>query len=241
MRDEMAAHDDDGLLSDQEQPDHLSLAMFEGDTSTLFPELRLCLHMVLKHRYISAETHPEHWATLVDNEATIRSRLNDLFLDLEIDRQHQLAYKRTVSSETGDPLPSLVRNLAHTKEETIVMIALRQRYFSQRQEGDDTVFVDRETLLDEVADRRPDHATNLAMDHKRANKAIDSLVSANILRKTADPDRFEILGVIEVLMPIAKLRELLVWLMEANRTTDSDQTTDDQPDHGPLFDMETNP
>lgn len=200
----------------EDDVERLSVAMFEGDTSTLFPEQRLCLHAVLKHRYISAERHPEHWATLLADVAVIRSRLNDLFLDLHVDTVHKIAFKRAAAPDGPDPLPSLLRSVSYTKEETIVLVSLRQRFLAQRQEGDDFVFVDRQALLDEVADRRPDHATNRSMDFRRANNAIDGLVTAGVLLRTGDPDRFRVSAIIEVLLPVGQLRALWAWLFAAN-------------------------
>lgn len=213
----LGSMDDDQAGNDQdERPDETSLAMFEGDTSALYPEQRRCLHALLKLRYISAERHPEHWAVLLADHEVIRSRLNELFLELHVDRDHQVAFKRQANTETGDPLPSLLRDVSHTKEETIVMVSLRQRFFAQRQEGEDVVFVEREALLDEVAERRPEHATNRAMDRKRADKAIEGLATAGVLLKTQDSDRFRISPIIEVLLPIEKLRTLWTWLMTHN-------------------------
>lgn len=198
--------------------DQVSLAMFEGDTGELYPEQRRCLHALLKQRYISAERHPEHWAVLLSSQDLIKSRLNDLFLELDVDRAFQVAFKRQATTETGDPLPSLLRDIAHTKEETIVLMFLRQRFFAQQQDGEDVVFVERQTLLEEVADQRPEHATHRAMDQKRAVKAIDALASAGVLLKTADPDRFRISPIIEVLIPIERLRVLWAWLKGQNGT-----------------------
>jgi len=203
---------------DAEDEGKTSLAMFEEDTSTLYPEQRRSLHALLKNRYISAERHPEHWATLVANQDLIKSRLNDVFLDLYVDRDYQVAFKRQATTETGDPLPSLLRDVSHSKEETIVMMFLRQRFFAQRQEGDNVVFVDKQTMLDEVADQRPEHATHRAMDQKRALKAIEGLGTAGVLLKTPDPDRFRISPIIEVLLPVEKLRVLWAWLMTQNGT-----------------------
>ncbi|MEV6820949.1 DUF4194 domain-containing protein [Nocardiopsis dassonvillei] len=210
--------------------DRASLAMFEEDTSTLYPEQRRCLHALLKHRYISAESHPEHWAALITNQDLIKSRLNDLFLELHVDRNYQVAFKRQATTETGDPLPSLLRDMAHSKEETIVMMYLRQRFFTQRQEGNNVVFVERRVMLDEVADQRPEHTTHRAMDHKRAMKAIDTLATAGVLLKTADPDRFRISPIIEVLLPVEKLRALWVWLITQN---DSEAPTGQDRGTGP--------
>lgn len=232
---------DEGLLDETgadrlEETDESSLAMFEGDASTLFPEQRRCLHALLKHRYLSADKHPEHWAVLMASHEVIKSRLNDVFLDLHIDRVHQLAFKRQATADV-EPLPTLLRAGTHTKEETIIMVYLRRRFFTQRQEGDEAVFVDRQALLDEVADMRPDSATNRSMDQSRATKAIESLLSAQVLLKTGDPDRFQISPIVEVLLPVEKLRALWTWLIESNGgDVDSDEQTPTAPDDA-LFDL----
>lgn len=233
------------LINDEVSPNNEdideteSVAMFEGDIGTLYPEQRRCLHALLKHRYISADRHPEQWATLLTHEELMKSRLNDLFLDLHIERRYQIAFKHQARAESADQLPSLLRDIAHTKEETIVMVYLRQRFFAQRQEGDDLVFIDRQALLDEVADQRPADATHRAMDHKRATNAIAGLATAGVLLKTADPDRFRISPIIEVLMPIEKLRTLWDWLITQNGT-DNAGSLDDAADneHDMLFDPE---
>lgn len=220
-----------------------SLAMFEGDVGTLHPDQRRCLHALLKHRYISADRHPELWTVLLRDHDLIKSRLNDLFLDLHLDRDYQVAFKRQAVSETGDRLPTLLREAAHAKEETIVMISLRRRFFAQRQEGDDVVFVDKQALLEEVADQRPEHATHRAMDEKRTIKAIENLNSAGILLRTPDPDRFRISPIIEVLLPIEKLRALLTWFISQNTPagTDQKESDTDQDDLDLLAILEEDP
>lgn len=217
---EGAEYADEGFESsgDRELDEVNGVAIFEGDTGTLYPEQRRCLHALLKHRYISAERHPDQWDVLLKDEGVIRSRLNDLFLELQMEREQRVAFKRQAVSETGDPLPSLLRDVAHTKEETIVMMALRQRFFAQRQEGDDTVFVERQTLLDEIAERWPEHLTNRSAALKKAGTGIDGLARAGVLLKTPDPDRFQVSPIIEVLLPVEKLNQLWTWLMTQNGT-----------------------
>lgn len=119
-----------------------------------------------------------------------------------------------------------------------MMVSLRRRFFAQRQEGDDTVFVDRQAILDEVADLRPDAATNRAMDHKRASNSVDALLSSGVLLRTGDPDRFRISPIIEVLLPIEKLRALWTWLLTRNGP-DDDEDTDESGSADPMFDPQT--
>lgn len=217
--------DDDQFDGDDEDAS-ASVSCFEGDTGKLDYEQRRVLHALMKHRYISADRHSDQWATLLVNEELIRSRLNDLFLDLHIDRNYQVAFKRQAASETGAPLPTLLHDVAHTKEETIMLVALRSRFFQQRQDGDSVVYVEKAALIDEVSGMRPDHATDRSLDHKKSERAIDGLRRAGVLLKTPDPDRFRISPVIEVLLPIQKLRDLMTWLMTQNGT-EPDPAADD--------------
>lgn len=203
------------------------LALFEGDISTLFYEQRSCLLALLKHHYISADHNPDHWAVLLANQEVIKGRLNDLFLDLHVDRDLHVAFKRSAIPEGNIRLPSLLRNVSHSKEETIVMVSLRRRFFTQRQQGDFAVFVDRQTLLDEVADQRPETASDRAMDQRRANNAIDGLATAAVLLRTNDPDRFQISPIVEVLLPVEKLRALWTWLITSNGADDSSSLESD--------------
>lgn len=222
--------DDATANVEDDDADMTSLALFESDRSVLHPEQRRCLHVLLKNRYISAGRFPEQWSVLLDSQDLIEGRLNEMYFRLRLDRENQVAFKYPAVSDTGDPLPSLLRDASHTKEETIVMVFARQRFFAQRQEGEDVVFVDRQALLGEVADQRPDHATHRAMDEKRAVKAIDGLAVAGVLLRTKDPDRFRISPIIEVLMPIEKLRSLWTWLMTQNGTEAEPDDTDDTDD-----------
>lgn len=240
--------DDEQELSDGEET---SPAIFEGDISELFPEQRRCLHKLLKHRYLSAENNPKEWEILISNTDLIRSRLNDIFLDLHLDRERQIAFKRQATAGT-DPLPTLLRTSSHTKEETIVMMFLRREFHLQCQNGEENVYIDRERLLAEVAQMRPEDATNRALDQSRTNKAIESLIVAQVLLRTKDPDRFRISPIVEVLLSVEKLESLYSWLLQANQgknyseiadgvnsatNTEVEDNADFQIWANPLFDM----
>lgn len=217
---------------DDEAPvpeDGLRSALFEGDEGTLYEDQRRCLHALLKHRYISADRHEDHWEVLLkDDQGVIKSRLNDLFLDLQIEWQQKIAFKRRVFRDTGEPLPSLLHDVSHTKEATIVMLALRQKYFAQRQEGDEAVYIDRQTMLEEIAEHWPETLTDLAAATKKAQRGIEGLDKAGVLIKADNQDdRFQISPIIEVLMPLEKLHELLAWLKAQNGASPANEADEE--------------
>ena len=193
-----------------------SVSLFEGDEGGLdFAERRL-LVTLLKQRFISNRTHPRDWRTLLDSERVVRGRLNDLFLDLAIDRVREVAWKRQAVAEAGQRFPTLLYDASWSREETIVLICLRDRFRSGLAAGDSRVFVDREDLVDYVAGFRPPHATDVAGDEKRARNAVASIVKAGLLIGAATDERFEISEAIEPLLPLELLQELLATLRAAN-------------------------
>jgi len=193
-----------------------SVSLFEGDEGGLTYAERRLLVTLLKQRFISNRTHPREWATLLDNERVIRGRLNDLFLDLAVDRVREVAWKRQATGEAGQRFPTLLHDTSWSREETIVLICLRDRLRAGLASGDSRVFVDRDDLLDDVAGFRPSHATDAAGDEKRARNAVATMVKAGLLIGAASDDRFEISEAIEPLLPLELLQDLLAALREAN-------------------------
>jgi Domain of unknown function (DUF4194) len=196
-----------------------SLSLFEGDEGALTYEQRRTLVLLIKHRYISAEQNPAEWQVLMDTQVLLRSRLNDLFLDLHVDPHAQIAFKRQAVPEGDGRFPTLLHDIAHTREETILLIFLRQRFRSERADGADTVLVDREELLDSVAHFRPPDANDRSGDARKVENAILSLQRSGILLKTADEQRLRVAPVVEVLLPLPRLHELLDTLLSLNGKT----------------------
>jgi hypothetical protein len=209
----------DDVIDDQADDidsDPLSLSLFEGDEGGLSAEQRRTLVLLLKHRYISAALQPAEWQTLLHSQSLLKSRLNDVFLDLHVDLHYEIAFKRQALAEGGERFPTLLHDVAYSREETILLVLLRQRFRSERANGLEIVLVDRDNLVDNVAHFRPEHATDLSGDARKATAAVDSLAKARVLLKTSDPDRFRISAVIEVLLPVERLLELLEWLRAEN-------------------------
>ena len=202
--------------------DPQTLSLFEGDEGGLSVEQRRTLVLLLKHRYISAALQPAEWQTLLKSQSLLKSRLNDVFLDLHVDHHYEVAFKRQALAEGGERFPTLLHDVAYTREETILLVLLRQRFRSERANGQEIVLVDRDNLVENVAHFRPEHATDLSGDARKAAAAVDSLAKARVLLKTSDPDRFRISAVIEVLLSVERLGELLDWLRQENRADDTE-------------------
>ncbi len=223
--DEFAALDPD----DPEREASTSVSLFEGDEGGLEYAERRALVALLKQRFISARTHPHDWRALTENERVIRSRLNDLFLELQIDPVREVAWKRQAVSETGQKFPTLLYDAAWSREETVVLVHLRDRFRAATAAGEERVFVDREDVVEYVAGFRPTHATDVSGDEKRARNAVSSVNKAGLLIGSPTDHRFEISEAIESLLPLERLKELLVSLQQTNEA-------DDEPEGEGLFD-----
>jgi hypothetical protein len=215
-------HDDN---FDVDEPS--TAALFEGDAGTLDLDQRKALVVLLKQRFISAQTHPREWAALVRDDQPFRSRLNDLFMELHLDRQREVAYKRQVSPEGGGrAFPTLMYDTPWSREETILLVYLRGRLRTEQASGADRAFVDRTDMLAHIEQYRPAHVTDLAGEGKRAAKAVETVFKAGLLIGSSTAERFEISQAIEVLLPQEKLEALLAWLKEQNADAATALATD---------------
>jgi len=212
-----------------------SVSLFEGDEGGLEYAQRHALVTLLKQRFISARTHPRDWQVLVEHERLLRSRLNELFLELQVDRVREVAWKRQASTETGGRFPTMLYDAAWSREETLVLVHLRDRLRSGLAGGDTRVFIDREDIVGYVASFRPRHATDVAGDEKRARNAVAGIVKAGLLIATGTDERFEISEAVESLIPLELLQELLEALVRAN-ASDVPPEVEDAAD---LFDEES--
>jgi hypothetical protein len=209
-----------------EAADATSVSLWEGDEGGLEYRQRRTLVTLLKQRFISARTHPRDWQVLLESERVLRSRLADLFLDLQIDPVREVAWKRQAISETGSRFPTLLYDAAWSREETLVLVHLRDRLRAGAAAGEARVFVDREDLVQYVASFRPPHATDESGNEKRARNAVAGLAKAGLLIPGPSEDRFEISEAVEPLLPLELLQELLEALQAANRTEPAPEPED---------------
>jgi len=238
--DETVPYDDPTTAPQDDERDESSFALFEGDEGRLDERERRALVALLRNSYVSARTHADEWRAVLDAEHQLRSRLNDLFLELHVDRDREVAWKRQARSESQRRgFPTLLRDVPYTREETIVLVYLRMRLRADSRPGPDQVVVDRSEVLGHVAGFRPATATDRTRDEARVAKAVERLVTARILLRTSDPDRFRVASVVEVLLPLERLVELDTWL---RTTTAQDVTTPGgEPTDGDDPSLQTDP
>ncbi|MGN0063961.1 MAG: DUF4194 domain-containing protein [Nocardioides sp.] len=209
----------------EEWEDPTSVSLWEGDTGTLPLGVRQTLVVLLKHRFITPRSHPREWRTLVENRSEVTSRMADLFLELVVTERPEVAFKRQALSEGGDRFPTLLHDKAWSREETLVLVKLRDHVRAEAALGNPRAFIERSELLDYVAGFRPVDATDEAGDLDRARNAIANVYKTGLLVGLSTADRWEVSPAVEAMLPIEKLYELLQAFRERNRPEETQTLT----------------
>ena len=87
---------------------------------------RRALVSLLMNRYISRARHRSAWEGVLTYENDLRARLDEMYLDLVVDHEDEVAFKR---QQDGDDVPRVLRReKALTRDASFVLIFLRREY-----------------------------------------------------------------------------------------------------------------
>jgi len=184
-----------------------TFGLWQGDQGTLEPKQRDTLVALLKKSFISSDDK-DAWRTLMREPGPIVTSLNNLYFNLVVDERAEVAFA-TPARNADNPFKTLVRDASNSREETLLLIYLRERHRAETSSGQPTVYADVTAMLDYVERFRPASATDVSGDEKRVKNAIVGLVGSGLLVKTADADRFRVHRAIEALLPLVTLNQLV--------------------------------
>jgi hypothetical protein len=191
-------------------------SLWDGDEGTLDGMQRDALVVLLKHAYIGSDTYPHEWKTLINSTGPIRSQLNNLYLDLVIDEAREIAYKRSVRSEDRT-FRTLLYDTSYNREETLLLVFLREQFRAEGAVGSTHVFVDADAMQEYVARFRPARDTDELGGRRKVENAIKALKKARLITATSgSDDRYRVSRAIETLLPVEKLHTLLAALRKQN-------------------------
>jgi hypothetical protein len=211
-------------------------ALFAGDTGVLPYDARRALALVLQRRYLSAAAHPAEWSALLRHQNVLASRCHDMFVELVVDRDYEIAYKRQVR-EAGLSVPVLLKDEPYKRVETLLMLFARNRFRQEQGAGERAAHVDAEELVDYALGFLAVGETNLAARRREIDNAIGALVREHVLDEVAE-GRYRVQPVVEVLLPVERLRALTDWLRDGGTTTGPDDGGDDTDGDAPDEDEE---
>lgn len=182
-------------------------AMYQGDSGELSLDARRVLVQLLAGPSLDGQRHSKLWPILIRDEAAIRSRLSELFLQLVIDRDLQVAFTR--QAETGDlEVPRLLRRANLTFLDSILLLHLRQRLTQAEAHGDRAV-VSTDEIVEFLGVYEQAGNTDRALFEKRIHASVEKIKKHSILRKIrSSEDRFEISPTLKLLLSAEEIQAL---------------------------------
>jgi hypothetical protein len=141
---------------------------FEGDTSELPPEASWALQELIVAPHI-LEQPRGHWPAQLRHEDKLRSRLSELGLVLEVNRERGYAFTR----QAGDPSPHS-RTLLRARTLSLAASALALWLYNQYLIAPDDPVVEESDMIDHLLGYKPPTDTDEAGFTRRARAAIRS-------------------------------------------------------------------
>lgn len=172
-------------------------ARYPGDTGELDIATRRAYVQLLKGPLITAARHPEVWRTVVTEARILRSRLADVFLDLVVDEDNEIAFSRP--ADTGDEIdaPSVLRTERLTFMDTLMLLVLRQLLL--RAQPGERVIIDLGEITEQLEMYRRATDTDPAGFRKRISASWTKLTKYSLLTATTTEERMEISPVLRQL------------------------------------------
>lgn len=181
--------------------------LFMSDRGQLPEDTRRALTQLISGPSLDARRHSKLWPVLLRDEAVLRSRLHELFIDLVVDREQEVAFTRQVSSPDLD-VPILLRKATLTFIETVLVLFLRRRLTEADAHGDRATVSATEMLEYLSVYERADNVDQVRFQ-KQAQGAVEKAKKLNFLHKLRGPeDRFEISPTLKLLFPAEEIQAL---------------------------------
>lgn len=158
---------------------------------------------LLTSRFITRARHPDAWEGLLAYESDLRGRLAELFLDLVVDRDHEVAFKRQ-SGEDGVPV-LLRREKPLSRDATFLLIHLRREH-AYSDAGDEPVTITRDQVAEFLGRFHDDDANDEVRAHRRVSAAIAAVERLGLLDQAQEDD--ELYVVSPAIVPVVTTTEL---------------------------------
>lgn len=193
--------------TDEPVMDASTNTLYLGDCGELSLDTRRAFVQLLAGPAIDGHHHSKLWLILIHNEAVIRRRLSELFLELVIDRDAQVAFTR--QADTGElEVPTLLRRAPLTFLDSVLVLHLRQQLTQADTEGKRAVISSQEIIEHLTLYERAEN-TDKAGFIKRIYAALEKTKKYNVLRKIrGSEDRFEISPTLKLLFSAEEIQAL---------------------------------
>ena len=201
-----------------------SAALYPGDAGLLPESARRVLVQLLMGPSLDARRHSRLWPALLQHRDLIRSRLSDLFLELIVDVDRQVAFTR--QADTGElETPILLRRSPLTFLDSALLLYLRQVLVDADTQGEPAL-ISFEDMVEQLRLYEPADNTDRAGFERRIRAAIekakkDSLIG--IIR--GSDDRFEVSSTLKLLFSAEEVEALTGVYDNLSKDGDVDGST----------------
>lgn len=169
-----------------------------GDVPDALPLAgRKALVTLLTHRFVSRARQQEAWAGLLAHEPEIRARLEELFLMLVVDHDHEVAFKRQGGE---DDVPVLLRREKPLSRDASLLMVFARREHAFTDGLDEAVVISKDAVAEFLGRYHDDSGSDEVRARRRVDAAIAALVARDLL--TAEPDDPELFVVSPAIVPL---------------------------------------
>jgi hypothetical protein len=174
----------------------------------MLPEpARRVLVQLLSGPSLEGHRHPRLWPALLQHQELVRSRLADLFLELVLDQDRQVAFTR--QADTGElEAPVLLRRSPLTFLDSVLLLYLRGLLVEADTRGQAAV-VSMDDMLEQLRLYESGVSTDRVGFEKRIRSSIEKAKKNSLIGAIrGSVDRFEISASLKLLFGPEEVKEL---------------------------------
>lgn len=181
--------------------------VFPGDTGQLAADTRRVFVLLLLGPSLDARRQSKLWPVLLRDETLIRSRLHELFLELVVDREQQVAFTRQIIAEELDA-PILLRKAHLTFLESVLLLFLRSRLTQAEAQGERAA-VAREEMLEHLRVFEKAQNPDRARFERQMENAVEKAKKLSLLQRIRGSDeRYEVSPTLKLLFTADEIQVL---------------------------------
>ena len=201
-------------------------ALYPGDAGLLPESARRALVQLLMGPSLDARRHSRLWPALLQHRELIQSRLSDLFLELIVDADRQVAFTR--QADTGElDAPILLRRSPLTFLDSALLLFLRQ-ILVEADTHAEPALVSLGDMQEQLRLFEPSDNTDRAGFDKRIRAAIEKAKKNSLIGAIrGSDDRYEVSATLKLLFGAEEV-EALTNIYE-NLTKDRDSASTETP------------
>jgi hypothetical protein len=195
------------LPTEPEAPASDELVLFQGDTGKLPARTRDVFVQLLNGPSVDGRRQSKLWAVLLRDQDILRSRLHDLYLELVVDADQQVAFARQVGGDDND-FPVLLRRAQLSFIETALLLFMRQRLTVADAQGERAVLSQSEMLEHLGVFERSANVDHAKFERQKQG-AVEKAKKLSVLQKIrGSEDRYEVSPTLKLLFKAEEIQAL---------------------------------